>query len=70
MESTILNLLNALELGEAQTHKNMTVFPLFAPGNGTPEYLTLKEALQRYEGQPWLTTTHPVIDTTSTTPGR
>ncbi|MBI4774226.1 MAG: hypothetical protein HY788_08610, partial [Deltaproteobacteria bacterium] len=30
-----------------QTHLNMTLFPLLAPDNGEPDYLTLDEAIER-----------------------
>ena len=36
-----------LEVGGVLTHKNMSVYPLSCPHNGGPDYLTLKEALER-----------------------
>ena len=47
METTIASFLEELELGERQEHANMAVFPIFASGNHGPEYLTLKEALDK-----------------------
>ncbi len=47
MEQTIATHLSSLELGEAQHHRNMTVFPLFASANHGPAYLTMKEALDK-----------------------
>jgi len=36
-----------MEIGACQSFENMAVFPLQFPGNGGPEYITLKEALER-----------------------
>jgi len=36
-----------MELGAFQSFENMAVFPLRFAGNGGPEYITLKEALER-----------------------
>lgn len=47
METTIASFLEKLELGERQEYANMVVFPIFASGNQSPEYLTLKEALDK-----------------------
>jgi hypothetical protein len=47
MEQMIAAYLSSLELGEAQHHTNMTVFPLFTSVNHGPEYLTMKEALDQ-----------------------
>lgn len=47
METTIARFLEKLELGQRQEHANMAVFPIFASGNHSPEYLTLKEALDK-----------------------
>lgn len=47
MIKMVNNLLSSLELGEAQQYKNMHLFPLFYSGNHSPEYLTLKEALEK-----------------------
>src|SRR5512136_113465 len=41
------NYLLGLKPGICQSFGNMAVFPLRFPGNGGPEYLTLKEALER-----------------------
>jgi hypothetical protein len=40
--------LAGLELGEAQTHVNLTLFPLLGDGDSTPDYLLLDEALDRH----------------------
>lgn len=45
MEELMKGLLMEVELGEMQQHKNMAVFPITLSGNGSPKYLTLKEAL-------------------------
>ena len=45
METTLQDYLFALQLGEAQTFKNITVFPLHASRNGGPAYVTLSEAV-------------------------
>ena len=47
MGRTIENYLKGMGLGEAQGFENMTVFPLTWPQNGGPEYITLREALER-----------------------
>ncbi len=36
-----------VKVGRKQAYLNMTLFPLLAPDNGEPEYLTLDEALER-----------------------
>ena len=41
------NYLLGLELGDCQSFENMSVFPLRFSGNGGPEYITFKEALER-----------------------
>ena len=38
-------LLASMQLGEAQTYKNITVLPLSIPDDGGPAYLTLGEAI-------------------------
>lgn len=45
MEKVITEYLAGLILGEAQVYKNFVAIPLFHPVNGSPPYLTLKEAL-------------------------
>jgi hypothetical protein len=45
MNIELKTLLSSLQLMDAQTYKNITVFPLIHPGNGTPNYLTLGEAI-------------------------
>jgi hypothetical protein len=37
--------ISALEFGKIQVHENMAVFPVFSPADGSPEYMSLKEAL-------------------------
>lgn len=41
------NCLLGMELGVSRSFENMTVFPLCFSGNGGPEYVTLREALER-----------------------
>jgi hypothetical protein len=41
------NCLLGMEFGVRQDFENMSVFPLHFPGNGGPEYITLKEAIER-----------------------
>jgi hypothetical protein len=40
--------LAGLKLGEAQTHVNLTLFPLLGDGDSAPDYLLLDEALDRH----------------------
>jgi hypothetical protein len=47
MDLIISNFLSKLEFGELKIFNNMGVIPLFSPVNGTPQYLTLKEALEK-----------------------
>jgi hypothetical protein len=47
MDPIIESYLNSLEMGEVQVFKNMGVVPLFTPADESPEYLTLKEALEK-----------------------
>ena len=47
MGRTIENYLKEMGIGEAQGFENMTVFPLTRPHNGGPEYITLREALEK-----------------------
>ncbi|MBU2489050.1 MAG: hypothetical protein KKA60_06640 [Proteobacteria bacterium] len=37
--------LETVKIARKQSHRNLTVFPLLAPGNGEPDYLTLQEAI-------------------------
>ena len=46
---TIREYLAHIKVGKKQTHLNMTLFPLLAPDNGDPDYLTLDEALEQEE---------------------
>lgn len=45
METSIQNHLTSIHLGEAQLFKNIILFPLHTPGNGSPPYVTLGDAL-------------------------
>lgn len=47
MDKDIKKYLGSLELGELQHFKNMGVLPLLSSLNHEPEYLTLKEALEK-----------------------
>ena len=47
METLIADYLSKLEFGELQSFKNMGVIPLLTSINGSPKYLTLKEALEK-----------------------
>ncbi len=47
MNSIIRNFLSKLEFGEPKVFNNMGVIPLFTSINETPNYLTLKEALDK-----------------------
>jgi hypothetical protein len=47
MNKVIKQYIYGLEFGELQTFKNMGVIPLLTPLDGSPEYLTLKEALDK-----------------------
>src|ERR1043166_4001050 len=46
-QTLIASQLSKLRLGETQQFKNITVIPLFSSVNHSPEYLTLKEALEK-----------------------
>lgn len=45
MEEAIRSHLEGIRFGEAQRHRNMTVWPVFAAVDGGPHYMTMKEAL-------------------------
>jgi hypothetical protein len=47
MEKLITEYLARIQLGGIQTCHNLGIVPLLFPGNGGPEYITLKEALER-----------------------
>ncbi len=47
METLIADYLSKLEFGELQSFHNMGVIPLLTCVNGSPQYLTLKEALEK-----------------------
>ena len=43
----IRTFLDTVKLARKQDHRNMTLFPLLAPSDGEPGYLTLEEALEQ-----------------------
>lgn len=47
MDIIISDCLSKLEFGEYQQFNNIGIIPLFTSSNHSPEYLTLKEALER-----------------------
>lgn len=48
MERMVNSTLLGLELGALQSYENLAAFPILFPGkNGGPEYITLREALER-----------------------
>ena len=47
METLIADYLSKLEFGELQSFKNMGVIPFLTSINGSPKYLTLKQALEK-----------------------
>ncbi len=47
MDTIIKNYLLSLRIAAPQQHKNMTVFPLLTELDGGPDYMTLKEALEK-----------------------
>lgn len=47
MDKSVETCLLEMELGAGQSFENMTVFELLRAQNGDPEYITLREALQR-----------------------
>ena len=47
MEKVIADYVSGLTLGEPQVYKNFAVIPLFHPADGSPCYLTLREALEQ-----------------------
>ncbi len=49
MENVVKTRLQSLQLGEAQTYKNITILPLIAPADGTFQYRTLGEALATWD---------------------
>ena len=48
MDSAVKKYLQSFEFGDCQNFKNMAVFPLLCGLNHDPEYLTLKEALDKH----------------------
>jgi len=47
MEKVISEYLSGLTLGDPQVYKNFAAIPLFHPADGSPHYVTLKQALER-----------------------
>jgi hypothetical protein len=47
MLDIVTNILEKFELGKLRQHANLQIYPLFFSGNHSPEYLTLKEALEK-----------------------
>ncbi len=47
MDESVKSSLQGLRLGASQVFRNMVVYPLFGPLDGGPDYLTLKEALEK-----------------------
>ena len=47
MDQSVRDSLLGLKFEAAQEFKNMAVFPLLSTGDGGPDYLTLKEALEK-----------------------
>ncbi|MBN2366979.1 MAG: hypothetical protein JXL67_12485 [Calditrichaeota bacterium] len=47
MNKTVKSMLEDFDLGALQKHENLQVCPLLYSGNHSPEYLTLKEALEQ-----------------------
>jgi len=47
MHDMVKEILEKFELGQLQDHENLQIFPLFYSGNHSPEYLTMKEALEK-----------------------
>jgi hypothetical protein len=47
MEAIIKNSLEAIKLGEIQVHGHVAVIPIIGNGNSGPDYLTMKEAMEK-----------------------
>lgn len=47
MDDVIRSFIGRFRLGEGQSNGNMAVFPILMPENGGPEYMTMKEALEK-----------------------
>ena len=47
MKSVLKSYVDSFALGRGERHNNMTVFPILSPLDGAPDYLTMKEALER-----------------------
>jgi len=47
MDTVIAKYLSSFEFGEIQQYKNLGIIPLLTSLDGSPEYLTLKEALEQ-----------------------
>jgi hypothetical protein len=46
MLNIVTDIIEKFELGKLRQHANLQIYPLFFSGNHSPEYLTLKEALE------------------------
>jgi hypothetical protein len=47
MKSVLKSYVDSFALGRGERHNNMTVFPILSPLDGAPDYLTMKEALEK-----------------------
>jgi len=47
MEHIIRDFVERIELKEVQAYENLAIVPLLCPGNGGPDYMTLRDALDR-----------------------
>ena len=47
MDILITDFISGVDFGEVQSFKNLQIIPLFIEGEGSLEYLTLKEALEK-----------------------
>ena len=45
MDQAVKSHLEGIKFGEMQTHRNVAVFPIFSETDGSPHYLTMKEAM-------------------------
>ncbi len=45
MEKTIKSHLEGIKFGEVQRHRNMAIWPVFSAVDGSPHYMTMKEAM-------------------------
>jgi hypothetical protein len=47
MNKITADYLKSIELGQAQSFGNMTIFPIFTPLDNSPEYIAMQEALEK-----------------------